>query len=123
MAGGAVLADDGEDGVAVAVGAKFLKLLGVSGCFALAPEFLAGAGEVCDVAGLEGLDEGVAVHPGKHEHAPVFGALGDDGDEAVGVKAEFGDEFIAGRLSVGLLQFGEIISGHGGKRAVGFVGL
>ena len=119
MAGGSVLVDDGEQRVAVAVGAHFHEALGVAGCFAFAPELLARAGVVCHLSGGEGLREGVAVHPGEHERFAVVLALGDDGDESVLVEAQAVYELGGVGVVPVALHFGEVVGGHCGEgRAV-----
>ena len=80
VAGAAVLLDLEEEGVAVAIDEPTQDPLRVAARLAFLPELLAGAAPVVHVAGLDGMPEGILVHPGHHEHAPAFlGALLNNG--------------------------------------------
>ena len=69
-----------EKGVSVAIDKPAEDLLGVAAGFTLLPEFFAGAAPVVHEAGLDGMAEGVLVHPGHHQHASTsLGAFLHDG--------------------------------------------
>ena len=80
VAGAADLLDLEEEGVAVAVDKPAEDLLSVAARFPLLPELFAGAAPVVHVAGLNGVLEGILVHPGHHDHTTAFlGAFLHDG--------------------------------------------
>ncbi len=80
MTGAAVLLDLEEEGVAVAIDEPTQDPLRVAARLAFLPELPAGAAPVVHVAGLDGMLQGILVHPGHHEHAPAFlGALLNNG--------------------------------------------
>ncbi len=83
VTGGALLPDDVEHGIPVAVDADIFDHLLVSRGFALAPEDPAAAAVVVRLAGLSRAGQCLAIGVGDHQHLAGQGALSDDGDESV----------------------------------------
>lgn len=91
VAGGAGGADEGEQGIGVAVVAQVHQALDVAARGALVPELAAAAAPEDGLAALEGERDRRGAHPRHHEHGAVVGVLHDAGDEPVGVVREVGD--------------------------------
>ena len=77
VAGDAGLVDQDQQGVAVAIDAQIDQVLDVARRVALAPRRLARARPVADAARAHGLGDGVAIHPGHHQHLAGVVLLGD----------------------------------------------
>ena len=77
------LVDLQEQDIAVAINPGFDQSLRVSGLLAFFPDLAAGPRPVCDMARRKRLFQGVAVHPGKHEHVTTVCALRDNRDQSV----------------------------------------
>src|SRR6056297_56132 len=80
-------ADAHFDGVLVAIDAHFLDALDLAAGGALVPEFVARAGPVMRLAGLEGFGERLCVHMGDHEDTLGIGIHRHRRDQALGVEA------------------------------------
>ena len=81
----------------------FDQPLPVATGFALAPQLLAGARPVTDLAAGEGFFQRGAVHPGQHQHLAAVVLLGDGGDQAFGIP---GDGLQHGGQRAALVQSG-----------------
>src|SRR5690606_25265664 len=76
MAGdAAALLDLHDDDVVVAIQPQLVQDLYMARLFALAPELAPGARPVYGAALISGKCQGVAVHPGDHEHAAAGSVL------------------------------------------------
>jgi hypothetical protein len=88
VAGDALLVDQQQQGVAVAVDAKFLQVLHLAGRLSFAPQRAAAAAEIADTAGGQRFRHRIAVHPGEHQHFAGVVLLRDRGDQAGIVEAD-----------------------------------
>src|SRR5918999_1064152 len=70
-------------GVLVAIDAHLGDRLGLSAGRPFAPEFLAGAGPIPGLPGLDGLGERLGVHVRDHQHFACRGLRDDAGEKAV----------------------------------------
>ena len=84
----ALLLDDEQQRVAVAVVAALADELAVAGRLALAPLLLAGPAPEPRAARLEGLPQRLVVHPRHHQHLAGALLLHDGGHQAVGVEGD-----------------------------------
>lgn len=114
MAGGAGLADDRQQRIAVAVGGKRDQFLHIAGGLALLPEGVFAARKIGHPSAGESAVKGVAVHPRLHQHPSAAGALGCDRQKSAAVKTQGGDRppQIAARAGGGGFQVGEKIFGR-----------
>ena len=88
VAGAALLVDDVQQGVAVAVDADLLDALGVAAGAALLPELVAAARVVVGVPRLAGPLEGRPGDVREHQHVARVGVLGDGGNQPLFVEGE-----------------------------------
>src|SRR5579883_2123568 len=88
VAGDALLVDLKQHGILVAVEAELDQRLHLAGTLALAPQRAARARPVADPACAQRLLEGLAVHPGEHQHLAGVELLGDGRNEPCGVEAQ-----------------------------------
>src|SRR5262245_49906771 len=92
----ALLLDDEQQRVHVAVVVRGAHPLAVARRVALAPVLLAAPAPEPGAALLEGAAERFGVHPREHEHAPGAVLLDDGGNEPVGVEGEGGELLLGG---------------------------
>src|SRR5206468_72424 len=88
VAGHAVLMHLEQERVAIAVRVHAVDVLGVARRLALAPQNLARARPEMALAGPQCRIEGLAIHPGDHQHLAGLRLLDDGGNETVGPPAE-----------------------------------
>ena len=100
MAGNPGLVDKEKKTVAVAVDSKIDETLLLAGAFTLAPEPVAAAAERADPTGRQRLRDGLAVHPGKHEHLACVVLLGNGGDQAAVVEGDGVEDGIVGHAAL-----------------------
>src|SRR5690606_32622775 len=85
MAGNpAALLDLHDDNVIVTVQPQLVENLRVAGFLTFAPQLAARAGPVHRAAFAGGELQGLAVHPGDHQHAAAGSVLGDGGNRRIG---------------------------------------
>src|SRR6266545_6042697 len=83
-----LLLHDEEEHIAIAVVVRLADVLAIARGLSLAPVLLAGTAPEPRAAGLEGLAQGLGVHPGHHQHAAGARLLHDGGHEAVAVERD-----------------------------------
>src|SRR4051794_28069138 len=88
VAGRALLVDQQQQGVAVAVQPDVAAPLPGTGGLSLPPVLLAAARPVGGPAGAEGAVQRLVVHPGDHQHLAGVVLLDDGGDEPRGIAAQ-----------------------------------
>jgi hypothetical protein len=88
----AQLGDAEQQHVVVAVHADVVHLLHVAGLLALVPQALAAAAPVDRLAALGRGGQGLAVHPGEHQHVAAAPFLRDDGHQAVAVPLDLSSQ-------------------------------
>src|SRR5918998_1428918 len=102
VAGRALLVDEDQQGVTVAVQPDVADPLPVSGGLALDPVLAPAARPVRGPAGGQRATQRLVVHPGDHEHLTGVVLLDDGGDQPGGVAAqERGDRGVQGGLGGG----------------------
>src|SRR5918997_2885137 len=92
VAGRALLVDQDQQGVAVAVQPDVADPLAVAGGLALHPVLAPAARPVGGPAGGEGAAQRLVVHPGDHEHLTGVVLLDDGGDQPGGGAAQQGGD-------------------------------
>ena len=88
VAGDAVLVDQQQQRVAVAIDAELLQVLGLAGGFALSPQPAAAAAEVADPAGCQGLPNRIRRSSRPSSAPRRCRAAARWRDQAVGVEAD-----------------------------------
>ena len=86
------LFDGQQQHIGIAVVPKSHEPLGMSACGPLVPELLAGSTPVMNLTAAECAFDGIAVHPGLHQHGSIQPVLGYSGNQACVVKTEVVDE-------------------------------
>ncbi len=115
----ALLLDDQEQGVAVAVVVRLADPLAVARGLALAPVLLAAAAPEPGPAGLQGPPQRLVVHPGQHEHGARSLLLHDGGDQPVGVEANLGQVSSATAMGVATVMIGMLRASPAAPRGTG----
>ncbi|MOA09817.1 hypothetical protein D3C78_1296710 [compost metagenome] len=85
----ALLGDLEQHHVVIAIQAHFVHQLHMAGLFALEPEAVARAAEIDRPAQFRRLGQGLAVHPGKHQHVARAALLRNHRHQALRVPFHF----------------------------------
>jgi hypothetical protein len=82
----ALLGDGEQEHIRIAIESHAVHDLNMTGLFAFEPQFAAGATEVHSALGLGGFFQGLAVHPGHHQHISTARFLGNHRQQALAIK-------------------------------------
>ena len=88
MAGGPGLPHNGQQAIAITIHTQVDQFLNMSGALSLDPEFLPGPAPIGNPACLECPAHSIGIHPGQHEHFPIFFRLRDNRQQSHFIKRQ-----------------------------------